>query len=798
MTTMATAWGRLPAELKALPQWCLAGADKSPLSVDAKGNLYRASVVSPTTWLDFNTACREALERGLKIGFILSEEDPYSCIDLDVKDAQNSPDKPELWTTPEQFDLFYRILQTYDSYSEASQSGKGLHIWVRADIGAGCKRDGVELYSKERFIICTGNIVLDKPIRDANLMLNNMASQMRPKDAFAVVLYEVPEEEDDWSVLLKAHNATNREKFEGLWRGMWSTMGFPSQSEADMALMSMFTFYSPSNAQCRRLFRESQLGKREKAVKDDKYLNRTLALIRGREQRESAADISSLTMAADAMVKLAQQQQRQAAQAPAQYQQQPPATPRITPTLPTPLQSYVEPTPSPGSNTFSMLAPVPAEVAEQGNVGLGWPPGFLGRVAQFLYQNALRPIKEVAIASALGLAAGICAAWHIPKSGLNLYIVLVARSGIGKEALHEGIGNLEAFVPGMGEFINRKSIASGPALIKMVSEQKCFISLQSELGRRLKGMANDGRDNAASSLRTEYTTLYSKSGPGSKMGGIAYSNIENSTDDVQGSSFSVLGETTPGTFYECLTQEMMEDGFLSRWLIIESEADREKPNTNILNVPDRALIESLGLIVQHASTHMNNSMEVQKSQEAQKIIHDFEDYCDSHIRGNNDESQRQLYNRAALKAWRIAGLLAVFDNYLNPVMSADHVNWAIDIVLRNVEILRKRMDDGDVGEGDGTRAKKLISLVQAYFSKPIPVSYGLKDELRQNGIIPERYFHVRIQSIASFSKHRLGASMALKGAIADAISSGKLMVVDKDKVFEQFSYRGTCYRIVDV
>ncbi|QFR59654.1 hypothetical protein P6F33_gp53 [Pseudomonas phage Quinobequin-P09] len=35
MTTRAQAWARLPAELKYLRQWCVAGANKAPLSVGA-------------------------------------------------------------------------------------------------------------------------------------------------------------------------------------------------------------------------------------------------------------------------------------------------------------------------------------------------------------------------------------------------------------------------------------------------------------------------------------------------------------------------------------------------------------------------------------------------------------------------------------------------------------------------------------------------------------------------------------------------------------------------------------------
>src|SRR3546814_20013370 len=66
--------------------------------------------------------------------------------------------------------------------------------------------------------------------------------------------------------------------------------------------MSMFTFYSDCNEQCRRLFRESGLGKREKSVKDDKYINFTLKTIRDRQERERSVEMSVLLMAADAVL----------------------------------------------------------------------------------------------------------------------------------------------------------------------------------------------------------------------------------------------------------------------------------------------------------------------------------------------------------------------------------------------------------------------------------------------------------------------------------------------------------------
>lgn len=284
----ASIFHRFPAEMQALPQWCVTpgtATDKAPYGADGK----RASTTDPSTWMDFATACRLATEwRGL-IGFVLSANDPFACIDLDVKDD----------TTAEDLERFNRIVAGFNSYSEWSRSGRGMHIWVRGNIGPGCKRDGVEVYSQERFIICTGNVHQNSPVEDRQELLANMVTQMRPADYTAAPLPDAPEKEEDTAIIERARGAANGEKFLMLANGQWQGR-YSSQSEADMALMSIIAFYSPNNEQCRRIFRMSALGKRDKATKDDRYLNLTLEPIRRRlaaqaRQREAQQAAFKLT-----------------------------------------------------------------------------------------------------------------------------------------------------------------------------------------------------------------------------------------------------------------------------------------------------------------------------------------------------------------------------------------------------------------------------------------------------------------------------------------------------------------------
>ena len=828
MSQRAAGWGTIPEEMKLFAQWCVAGASKAPMSIDADGRLFNASVTQPSQWMTFEKAATYAWENasvvtkhvdregrvieqtGYDVGFVLHEADPFTCIDLDVKDATSHPDKPTLWTTAEQFDRYSAIINQFDSYTEWSRGGKGVHVWVKGNVGRGFRRDGVEVYSQERFIINTGRIVLPRPIRDNKLMLANLVSRMMPAPA-EFKLEELSEQEDDWAILMTASNASNADKFIPLWQGKWQDLGFPSQSEADLALMSMLTFYSPSNAQCRRMFRESGLGKREKATIDDRYLNLTLTTIREREARERRADISLMLKQAEAFAE-ANRTNKQRAAAEIQRltgvavtaQEFAPHQSRSETPLHVASSTPPAAAPAPESVQLAALAPISESAMRAGEQGLPWPPGFAGHIARYMYGSAVRPVKEVAVVATLGLLAGICGkAWHIPKSGLNLYIILVAKSAVGKEAMHNGISEIvsacSAENPMFSKFVDFTEYASGPALIKACVASPCFVNVSGEWGRKLKRLAQeDGRDGPIQTLRTQMTNLYQKSGPQSIVGGLGYSQTDSNVQSVAGVSYSMIGETTPGTFYDSLTDSMMEDGFMSRFLILEYEGLRPDPNPITLTAPDEYMKRALNSIAHQADsmTAKNYSQLVNRDEAARQVMEEFELECDRRINSTNDESRRQMWNRAALKSLRIAGLLAVADNWMSPCITLEHIQWAQLVVRNDIGIMARRLDSGDVGQGDTSRERKLIATMRDYLSKPVPASYKVPEAMRLNSIVPRSYLQIRTQKASAFLNHKAGSNRALDDALSSMIASGYIMEAQKDKIADAYNFHGRTFRII--
>lgn len=818
-----TNWAALPEEMRERPQWAVAGASKAPMAWNGS-KLVLVSVREPSTWMTFEDACAIAerfkdlvttdikngvtvTQTGLTVGYIINAADPFACIDLDVKDAATHPDDPSVWSTADDFARYLSIVHAYDSFTERSKSGKGLHVWVKGAIGKGFRRDGVEVYSQERFIICTGDVYVNKPIENREHILNNMVSRMRPVEN-TEQLVELEQEADDWYILQVAISAANSDKFSLLWQGKWREFDFKSQSEADLALMSMFTFYSDSNAQCRRLFRESGLGKREKAVKNDKYLNFTLITIRTRQARERSVELNGILQAADNIIAIAREEiQRLQGGVPAAQAVDGPfglQAPRVVVPLQVPGTGEPVAAPAPAEAQLAQLAPVTPQMVAAGEQGLAWPPGFVGALSRFIYGASWLPIKEVSIVAALGLMAGICGkAWHIPKSGLNLYIVLVARSAIGKEAMHDGVACVvNACIQKMGSFgnfVDFTEYASGPALIKACSQNTSFVNVSGEWGRRMKRIAmEDDREGPMSTLRTQMTNLYQKSAPKSIVGGIGYSSTENNIEALQSVAYSMIGESTPQTFYDSLTETMMEDGFLSRFLVVAYDGDRPEENANIVDVPDEALCNHMCTIANQAERNIGNteSQAVERTEEAAHLLSAFSIEAAKQIRSTNDEARRQMWNRATLKVLRLAALIAVGDNFTTPIVTKEHAEWAIDLIMRDIRIMKDRLDSGDVGLNDASRERKLVQLMKDYLTKPIPPSYKVPEGMKDAGIVPRSFLQTRTSRVSAFYKHKFGPNKSLDDSIQQLISSGYIMEVKGDKLVEAFSHHGKGYRIL--
>ena len=255
---------KIPNELRLLNQWVLADMSLNEKGYPKKFPLNPrtgalADVTNPSTWGSFEEVIRTGSQH---IGFVLTEDCGYTIIDLDDKEENPASD--------EEKERFTNIINSFNSYTEVSSSGRGVHIVVKGKIPKGVHRSHVEVYSTGRYMIFTGNVIRNFPIENKQELLDVLYNEMQPVEL--VDLEQVDGEWTDAEIVERASNASNGNKYNALCSG--DMTGYPSQSEADFALMSMIAFYTKDNEQAIRLFKMTALGKREKAQRQSYYIGK--------------------------------------------------------------------------------------------------------------------------------------------------------------------------------------------------------------------------------------------------------------------------------------------------------------------------------------------------------------------------------------------------------------------------------------------------------------------------------------------------------------------------------------------
>jgi putative DNA primase/helicase len=109
---------QIPAELVERYQW-LPHRNKVPID---PATVDKASYTDPTVPVPFLEAITYAQQHNLDgVGFVASADDPLACIDMDnVRNPDTGDIDPDVLDQIDQF----------DSYTELSPSGRGLHIWL--------------------------------------------------------------------------------------------------------------------------------------------------------------------------------------------------------------------------------------------------------------------------------------------------------------------------------------------------------------------------------------------------------------------------------------------------------------------------------------------------------------------------------------------------------------------------------------------------------------------------------------------------------------------------------------------
>lgn len=801
---MTHQFDRVPSKLKAFRQWVMWKLEepegrkptKVPYNPLFPG---KANVQDSSTWGSFEE-CVAAYEAGGwdGIGFVLTKNDPFAFIDLD-----------DVWTPDENgvfpygdpqaaFDRQCKVHAEFATYAELSPSGKGLHLICEGEVKRGRRRGGIELYTSERFMTMTGNVYNHElPVEPRQDLLDMLWHQMGgPSDIYDYSTDE-PQREDDNTVMSRMFEAVNGDKARDLYNGEWSNY-YPSASEADFALIDIIAYYSKNRFQITRIFTYSTLGQREKYTKRPKLVADMIN--RSFDRQLPPLDLSTLGMLNAEFIEM----QREAANG---------------------VPHMANDTPAVGS---ALTAEGTGEAPRSGQPGgsprdgntlvarrstIVNPPGLVGEAADFIYAAAPRPVHEIALVGALGLVAGIAGrSFNVSGTGLNQYLLLLAPTGTGKEAIARGIGKLITAagqepnrVPSAADYLGPGEIRSDAALLKWLDKHPCFVSIAGEFGLRLKQMSSPNASGHEIGLKRVMLDLFNKSGAGEILNPMAYSDKEKNTSAINSPSFTMVGESTQSRFYQALDEHMAVEGLLPRFTLFEYDGPRPPLNEHHAWIgPNPELMEKLKRLIVLCTQMQTDGkvMNVEFTPEGKHLFDRFNTFCDSEINGRRGQGlAAEFWSRAHVKAMKLAATVAVGVNPEMPTIDELTGQWATDLIVRDVERMISKFDSGEVGEvspfqGDEIQQHKdMIKVIRDFLtSKPeVGEKYGMSAAMHAKGVIPASALTRRLVAVASYRKGRISASQAVKNVIQGMLDADELRQLPGSQCNTEFQTTAKLY-----
>lgn len=422
-----------------------------------------------------------------------------------------------------------------------------------------------------------------------------------------------------------------------------------------------------------------------------------------------------------------------------------------------------------------------------------FPPGLLGRVAQYIFDSAPYPNKQVALAGSLALLAGISGrAFNVSGTGLNIYIALIGSTAIGKEAAQSGISQLLRAVavglPAALDFVGPSYFASGQALHKRLARTPSLIAPIGELGIKLASWGKVGANPASALWLALLLDVFGKSGGNQMLQGAEYSDKANNVPAINSPCLTLLGDSTPETWYAAFNPQLVSNGLAGRFITINAGSQQgEFSPSRLVEVP-KDLADDLTTFCAGCLS-ATKPVDVELDDDAKAGSTDLRQAVRKKINSLDDEIARHLFGRVHLNVLKIAALVAVGRAPIGstPIISIDDLAWASRVVCAGVDTTAHRVASGNIGEVAGDENKQLnaiMSEIKSYINRPFndetDPKFGVNFDMHRDRVITQTYLSRKLLKKPAFKGNlSVGGTGALHKSLKALVDADILRPIPK-------------------
>lgn len=374
----------------------------------------------------------------------------------------------------------------------------------------------------------------------------------------------------------------------------------------------------------------------------------------------------------------------------------------------------------PPTTSFEPARAVPAFISN--------PPGMLGEITRWISATAPKSQHELALAAAIALCSVVMGRTYRSQYGnwTSLYLVLVARSTEGKEHPQACVEKIltDADLP---HLIGGSGYTSAGAVYSALLKSPCHVATIDEMGKLLKMSRSKGQANSEAALdklieafgRTDgvlrpptYSTMTLSKGQAT--------NVERI---VHNPGITLLGATTPATFYDNLTDDLVKDGFLGRCIVVESKQPRQLMRFVERSAPPKKILDWCKAV--HVSTVKGGNLadvgpaemppsiiELPFAESCMPVMQAFERELNDAKDSNETEGLDVLLGRTLEKAMKLAMIACKAIDPNQREVQPEHLRWAVEYVrYYDMALIRSVRKERIASQTDGD-IKRVIGYIK--------------------------------------------------------------------------------------
>jgi hypothetical protein len=186
---------------------------------------------------------------------------------------------------------------------------------------------------------------------------------------------------------------------------------------------------------------------------------------------------------------------------------------------------------------------------------------------------------------------------------------------------------------------------------------------------------------------------------------------------------------------------------------------------------------------------------VSVSSEAKEIFDALNHEADTRINTTSLDTEAELWNRAHLKALKLAALVAVGESVHAPNITASVARWAVEFTRREIGGVMGHFQSGDMGTGEAKQENEIRRLF-AHFQLLTPkqrAGHRCPEGLIESQVCPAGFLTVYARRLACFKNDRRGPTKALQECLSDMVRREVFEMVPLQQLRTEFGMKTPIY-----